>query len=105
MKLLYFIYKEIEYEIRIGQNKHENWELLDDADKDDIWFHAANTPSAYVILSAHTPPKPVIEYCAELCQAHSKTKKDDVIYTPIRNVSKGKHVGEAIVTNSRIVRK
>ncbi len=103
MKLLYFIFNDVEYEIRVGQNKHENWELLDDADKNDVWFHVANASSAYVVLSVvptHTVPKPVIAYCAELCQAHSKMKHETkcrVMYTQIRNVSKGKHVGEALV--------
>jgi predicted ribosome quality control (RQC) complex YloA/Tae2 family protein len=105
MKLLYFIFNDVEYEIRVGQNKHENWELLDDADKNDLWFHVANASSAYVILSViseHTVPKPVIAYCAELCQAHSKMKHETkcrIMYTQIRNVAKGKHVGEALVSS------
>ena len=109
MKLLYYIFNDVEYEIRVGQDKHENWELLDDADKNDLWFHVANASSAYVILSVvptHIVPKPVIAYCAELCQAHSKLRNEtkcQVMYTQIHNVAKGKHVGEALVSSFRTI--
>ncbi len=109
MKLLYYIFNDVEYEIRVGQNKHENWELLDDADPNDLWFHVANASSAYVVLSVvptHTVQKPVITYCAELCQAHSKMKHETkcrVMYTQIRNVAKGKHIGEALVSDFNVI--
>ena len=109
MKQLYFIFKDIEYEIRVGQDKHENWQLLDDSDQNDLWFHVANAPSAYVILTvfpSQNTPKQVIDYCADLCKTHSKQKhenKCDVMYSQIRNVSKGRHAGEALVQRFRTI--
>ena len=46
--ITYYYFNSI---IKIGVNAKNNWELLDDAGKNDLWFHLDNYPSCYVIVS------------------------------------------------------
>ena len=91
-----------QYTVQIGKNKHDNWRLIDDADPTDIWFHAEGSPSAHVILQAPSDgviPNSIVRFCSE------KTKHRDVIYTPVGNIRKGRHVGEAIIIDIRLLRR
>ena len=38
------------YTIKIGQNKMDNWSLLETSEPDNLWFHLADAPSPYVVL-------------------------------------------------------
>lgn len=42
---------KIELTYRIGQNKDENIELLDQANPEDYWFHWKDGPSCFVIMT------------------------------------------------------
>jgi len=99
------------YTIKIGQNKTENWSLLDNSNPDNLWFHVSESPSAYVVLdtvcSIKDVPKRVIYRCAVLCKMRSKSRKErhsNVNYTYVRHVSKGENVGEAIMQKANIIR-
>ena len=35
---------------KIGQNASENWKILDESNKDDVFFHLKSFPSCYVRL-------------------------------------------------------
>ena len=95
-------YNDIFYKISVGKNKNENWNILDNASENDIWFHINNLPSCHVIL--HIPDKNikdkidnrVIKYVAEICKENSKYKnfkKIIIIYTKVKNVKKTKEIG------------
>ena len=114
MKTETFVFDNIEYTIYIGQNKNENWELIDAAVKTDIWFHIEGTPSCHVILVNLTKvklkdvPRQVIKRCAYLCKINSSAlvksmPKCVVIYTPISEVVKTEIVGRVSVSNSKSV--
>jgi hypothetical protein len=36
-----FIFKNKIYKIKIGQNKQDNWDLIDASNPNDIWFHTS----------------------------------------------------------------
>jgi predicted ribosome quality control (RQC) complex YloA/Tae2 family protein len=100
----------INYTLQIGTNKNENWMLLDASDESNVWFHVSGVPSGYVILQTNTLikyiPKIVIRRCAYLCKMRSISKsvnKCGVMYTYVRNVTKGKHVGEVTVSTYKTV--
>jgi len=102
MKTYITIADGIKYTVVVGQNKHENWRLIDDADPDDFWFHANGSPSAHVLLYAPENgivPLSIITFCSE------KTCHRDVIYTNISNIRKGKHIGEAIIIDQQLLRR
>lgn len=102
MKLDY-VYDEIcnsELEIRIGQNAQDNWNIIDQANKHDMWFHLEGKPSCHVILQLPSHKsvvnKKTLNYCANICKANSKFsnhKNIEVIYTEIKYITKGDDVG------------
>ena len=92
--------------IYVGRNAKQNWELLENADDNDIWMHLDKLPSCYVIIDSNSSSpinKTHIKYAAQLCVTYSKTKiPNDVkgiyyIYTNCKNVKKGKSTGEALL--------
>jgi len=95
------------HDIYIGKSKQDNWDLIDKANQEDIWFHVASSPSSHIILKSNGKkmrdiPKQVITRCACLCKAYSSSKstpKCEIIYTQIENVTKTKHVGEVTTAN------
>ena len=95
------------YTINIGQNKADNWRLLDNSNENNVWFHVSNTSSAYVVLDTTFAikdiPKVVIYRCAVLCKMHSKVipnKHVVVNYTYVKHVTKGFREGQAIIGKS-----
>jgi len=98
------------YEICIGQNRFENWEIIDDSDNTDLWFHIENLPSCHVILKCDEtikPSKKVIKRCAYLCKINTNSAKSlakcNVLYTPISNIEKTRIVGEVHASHCKIV--
>jgi predicted ribosome quality control (RQC) complex YloA/Tae2 family protein len=92
--------------VHIGKSAKENWEILEESEPTDIWFHLDNKSSPYVILE--TTPNQVIGQeiiikCAKLCKSYSKDKKStrsSVIYCPVSNLKKGKELGSVLLTNT-----
>jgi predicted ribosome quality control (RQC) complex YloA/Tae2 family protein len=91
------------FNIHIGKSAKENWELLEQAEPTDIWFHLDDKSSPYVIIEA-VPNQPIIQdmiiKCAKLCKSYSKDKKStrcSVIYCPVSNLKKGKEVGSVLL--------
>lgn len=86
--------------ITIGKNKADNWSIIGKASENDLWFHVDEMPSSHVILAAGAP-KSLIKQCARLCKQHSKArdKRGDVsvVYTKIKNLALGRHVGEVLI--------
>jgi len=103
--------------IQVGQNAKENWQLIDEADEFDLWFHLDDKPSGHVIikeiLNAKNKfdikndffgyPYKLVVMGSEHCKSQSKhkTSKVTVVYTTIGNVKKGKDVGSVIIKNSK----
>jgi predicted ribosome quality control (RQC) complex YloA/Tae2 family protein len=116
-------YQDRNFTIRIGQNARENWDLIDNSDSFDLWFHVEDKPSGHVIIreqlnnknksntntNTNTKndffgyPHEVILLAAEYCKSQSKEKgiKTPIVYTTIDNIKKGKDVGSVIVKNSK----
>ena len=106
MKHETFEYDGIVYNIKIGRSAAENTELVQNANKSDIWFHLSDSPSCHVVLETNVSkvPKQVISRCAYLCKMHSKTSHNcKVIYTQIVNVKITRTPGQVITTNCKTV--
>lgn len=98
-----FIFENKIYKIKIGQNKQDNWDLIDASQLNDIWFHTSDYPSSHIVLenidnmTISGFPKQVIKRCACICKANSKAKAEknvDIIYTPIYSIKKTNIVGQ-----------
>jgi predicted ribosome quality control (RQC) complex YloA/Tae2 family protein len=112
MKREIFIYNSVTYNIEIGKNKEDNWQIIDDASETDIWFHIEDHPSCHIILKntekikMRDIPKQVIKRCAYLCKINSAAKtmsKCNVIYALVSEVKKTEIVGQVKVGISKLV--
>ena len=110
MKEEIFLHNSIEYIIQIGQNKNENFDIIEQANSRDIWFHVEGIPSCHVILKTDEKMtlihRKVIKRCAYLCKINSKAKKlplCNILYTTIDNVTKTDLVGQVQVKKYKIV--
>lgn len=96
-----------EYILKLGQNAKENWEMLDDAAPDHIFFHLTMFPSGYVILECNGEPTPtMIREGAEICKESTRyrnLKNLKVDYCRCDNLEKGKEVGIVLFKSNRKV--
>lgn len=102
--------KSGELQIFIGQSAKENWEIIERANQYDIWFHLNAAPSCHVVLklpsSKSTVSKRTLDYCAMLCKENSKFasfKDVKVMYTVIKNVTKGDAIGSVYTKKTEIL--
>jgi predicted ribosome quality control (RQC) complex YloA/Tae2 family protein len=94
------IIKDNEIVYRLGRNAKENFELIDEADQNDWWFHLSDHPSGHCIIDSSTVDKSMIIFAGNLVKEHSKLKNQKnikIIYTQIKNITKTKTLGQVIV--------
>jgi predicted ribosome quality control (RQC) complex YloA/Tae2 family protein len=110
MKREIFEYKSKVYNIEIGKNKHDNFDIIESACITDIWFHVEGMSSCHVILKTYEKmndiPRQVIKRCAYLCKINSKAKTQSkcvISYTTINNVTKTEIIGQVHVKNCKTV--
>ncbi|XP_064605617.1 coiled-coil domain-containing protein 25-like isoform X1 [Liolophura sinensis] len=94
------------YTLFMGEDKHENEDLIRWAFPEDVWFHVDKVSSAHVYIRLHKGetlddvPQTVIDDCAQLVKANSiqgnKMNNIDVVYTMSSNLKKtaGMDVGQ-----------
>jgi predicted ribosome quality control (RQC) complex YloA/Tae2 family protein len=96
----------------IGQNAAENFQIIDDSQPNDLWFHVTEFPSCHVIAKINDimdsinrkDIKYIVKQGAILCKQHSKyksVKNLDINYTEISNVQKTSVVGSVITSNTK----
>ena len=98
----------------IGGSAKENFEIIDSAKPDDLWFHVDNLPSCHVIAAisditdkSKKDIRYIIKKGALLCKKYSKYKSMSnlpITYTYISNVHKTDVIGSVITTNSKIIK-
>jgi predicted ribosome quality control (RQC) complex YloA/Tae2 family protein len=104
------------YTHKIGTNSKENWEIIDNADSFDLWFHINAFPSGHVIVKEQLKnniiseepiyPNQIITLAANYCKMQSKLKdknKLKIVYTHVKNLKKGKEIGSVIVSNEKFI--
>lgn len=94
----------------IGQNKNENFDVIDKGDPDDLWFHADNESSCHVVAIMPNniikkDKKYIIKVGALLCKNNTnklkKIKNVAFIYTEIKNIEKTNISGCVSITNNK----
>lgn len=95
-----------EFTAFIGKNAQENWDLIDAASQNDIWFHLKDHPSPHIILKVDQgkPSRNVLKACCVFCKQYSKMKsmhKITIIYTEIKNITKGDAVGSVTTAKTK----
>lgn len=103
--------------IYMGNDKHENEELIKWGWPEDIWFHVSKLSSAHVYLrlregeTLDTIPSTLIDDCCQLVKANSiqgnKMNDVEIVYTPWSNLKKtaSMDVGQVAFHNEKEVRK
>lgn len=88
----------------IGKNARENWNMLNCAEGHDMWIHLKDCSSCYVIVVMKELMEMSMDdimYACMLCKSHSRMKNEKkkvkCCYTEVRNVNKGRCVGQAVI--------
>jgi predicted ribosome quality control (RQC) complex YloA/Tae2 family protein len=101
-----------EFTFYIGENKNDNFNVIDNANDNDLWFHANNISSCHVV--ALIPErfdkkylKYIIKWGALLCKTRTSKLKDlndvEIMYTYLSNVTKTKTPGLVNVKNKKTI--
>ena len=95
----------------IGKNQVANDYILNEAEKDDIWFHAGDDFSSCHVIACiqnifnDIEYKEIINYGANLCKNNTNKlitiKNIPIIYTEIKNIQKTKVKGCVIPNYTR----
>jgi len=98
----------------IGKNARDNFEVIDNGDPEDIWFHAKNISSCHVVVelpNQHLQTHELNEIihigaalCKENTQKLSKLSNVSIIYTELKNVVKTKTPGLVVTKNTKIIK-
>ena len=98
---------------KIGNNAEENWNLLDNASDNHLFFHLSSFPSCFVILELDDDIEDffvlnkILEKAAIECKLNTKYKKlinIKVDYCLVSNVTKGEKIGEVYYKSNRKVK-
>jgi hypothetical protein len=93
---------------KIGSNSKENWEILETANHNYLFFHLSSFPSCYVILETNdiSDNNSILKAALE-CKKHTKyknLKNIKVDYCYVSNLEKGDVVGEVIFKSNRKIK-
>ena len=96
----------------VGSNAIQNFEIIDNACENDLWFHVNNRPSCHIIaqIPRDIPRKSlkyVIKQGAILCKQNSKYKSDknlEIIFAKIKNIQKTDVIGTVKVNEGTILK-
>lgn len=98
----------------VGKNAQENFNIIENSNPNDIWFHIDNYASCHVVASM--PPDIdfdkkqlmyIIKQGAIICKQYSKYKSDknvSIVYTCVKNVTMTDVVGTVNIQSSKTIK-
>lgn len=96
----------------IGQNKNENFDVINKGNLEDLWFHAHNISSCHVVaIIPNDISKKDIRYIikagALLCKKYTNKlacmNGVEIVYTEIKNLEKTKTPGCVKIFKQKII--
>ena len=97
----------------VGQYAQDNFDIIENANPQDIWFHIDDNASCHVIaclpndiVFQKKQLMYIIKQGAILCKQFSKYKSQKnvaIVYTSIKNVTMTNHTGSVIIQSSKII--
>ena len=100
---------EVEY--WIGESAQDNFNIIDEADANDLWFHLGDGESSCHVIARMPEDAPdkkglrqIVIQGASLCKENSRRKSAKnvtIIYTRIENIEKTKVVGSVLSRNAK----
>jgi len=101
----------MDVEYVVGTSQKDHFDMIDESNPGDIWFHAKNESSCHVICRIPTAKidrkqtHSVIKAGALLCKQYTNKLKSAknvaIIYTPIRNITKTDVAGRVIALETK----
>jgi predicted ribosome quality control (RQC) complex YloA/Tae2 family protein len=98
----------------VGENSFENFQLIDEANLNDLWFHANNLPSCHVVVKIENKNlekktiQKIITQGALLCKYNTNSLKSlnkiDFLCCNIGNLKKGKKEGSVYFINDKLLK-
>lgn len=94
----------------IGQNKNENFDVIDKGDPEDLWFHANEVSSCHVVANipddiSKKDKRYIIKAGALLCKKYTNklnyANVVEIIYTEVKNIEKTQYSGCVKVSNGK----
>lgn len=97
----------------VGKNSQNNFDIIDAASPNDLWFHIEGESSCHVIASLPLEIKldkkqlrQIVTQGAVLCKSKSRYKSNknvSIIYTKVENVTKCYPIGTVIAENTKTI--
>lgn len=114
MKTEIVVFEHIESDVvyYIGTNATDNHCVIDKGTPDDLWFHIANTPSCHVVVKLPNECdkkvlRSIIKKGSLLCKQNTKRVANlnnvEIMYAPIKNITKTHIAGEVIVSKYKSI--
>ena len=99
--------------VLVGQNAQDNFNIIDLSQETDLWFHVGCSGTSCHVIAKMIPDmdkktiRDTIKQSAIVCKHHSKcfnrNRIIEIIYTPIKNVTKTNKIGEVSVSNYKLI--
>lgn len=98
-------------DFRLGQNANDNFDIIDAALPDDIWFHIEGRPSLHVIVTIPERANKkqiarIITQGACICKQNSKyasEKNVAIVYANVQDISKTSIPGSVHLEKSKTI--
>lgn len=101
-----------EIDFYIGMNAQDNFDIIDQSEPEDLWFHVEGQASCHIVASLSKEEIDrkekgyIIRQGAELCKRFSKQKSQKnlaIVYTRIKFVTKTNIIGQVEVENTSLI--
>ena len=112
LRYIHSLNREITY--IVGTNAHDNFDIIDESDDQDLWFHLSDYSSCHVVakmpqdITLDKKQKiQIIKQGAIICKQYSKYKSENnvkIIYTTISNIVKGNIIGQVEASNVKNIK-
>jgi len=97
----------------IGENRHDNFDVIDMGMANDLWFHAKNVSSCHVVAEmpdqelSNRQLQEILQHGCRLCKEYTSKLNGihnvQFIYTQIKNVLKTKTPGMVKLVESKTI--
>ena len=96
----------------IGTNAKDNHSVIDKGTPNDLWFHIVNIPSCHVVVKLpdecdKKELHSIIKKGSLLCKQNTKRVASlnnvEIMYAPIKNISKTHVAGEVLVSKYKSI--
>lgn len=98
-------------EFTIGTNAKDNFDIIDNASPNDLWFHVEGKPSGHIIASIPEDTnkkelQAIVKQGALLCKQVSKYASEKnlaIVYTQVKDLTKTNTAGSVLLAHQKTI--